>query len=393
MISRLALGAALLLAASIGPACANRDLFVVDLVNNPASLDPQVQWDPDSYFVYRNVFDNLVTRDVEGKIVPEVATAWSYQSDTRIIFTVRDDIRFEDGSLLTPDDVVFTIKRITDPTFKSPQLSQFDSIDGAQAVGANQVRLTTKRPYPVLLAQLVKLSIVPRAVVEKLGNDAFNQHPVGSGPYRLTNFTRGVKVELVANPSYWRGAPPFPRVEMRPVPNEETRIADVRTARADIVRVSLTDVWRIVVECLFENRWVDQIDDVLESAQARGIDDGLHPPTRRDDTGGRLVVRAMQVGPSQRSARVTLVEPSLVIAARDASARRGLEHGSAGGSRIPALPRGLLQGLPAHFPFQPPLGCAAVSGDALLRPQLSLSQLDLPCHVQGVRNNEGVSCE
>ena len=103
------------------------------------------------------------------------------------------------------------------------------------------MRLTTKRPYPVLLAQLAKLSIVPRAIVEKLGSDGFNQHPVGSGPYRLTNFTRGVKVELAANPSYWRGTPPFPRVEMRPVPNEETRIADVRTARADIVRVTLTD--------------------------------------------------------------------------------------------------------------------------------------------------------
>ncbi len=109
-------------------------------MNNPASLDPQVQWDPDSYFVYRNVFDNLVTRDATGKIVPQVATAWSYQSDTQIIFTLRDDIHFEDGSLLTPDDVVFTIKRITDPAFKSPQLSQFDSIASAEAVGANQVR-------------------------------------------------------------------------------------------------------------------------------------------------------------------------------------------------------------------------------------------------------------
>ena len=46
---------------------------------------------------------------------------------------------------------------------------------------------------------------------------------------------------MQANPSYWRGAPPFPRVEMRPVPSEETRIADVRTARADIARVTLTD--------------------------------------------------------------------------------------------------------------------------------------------------------
>ena len=126
MISRHVLAAVLLLAASGGPACANRDLFVVDLVNNPASLDPQVQWDPDSYFVYRNIFDNLVTRDAAGKIVPQVATAWSYQSDTQIVFTLRDDIRFEDGSPLTPDDVVFTIKRITDPAFKSPQLSQFE---------------------------------------------------------------------------------------------------------------------------------------------------------------------------------------------------------------------------------------------------------------------------
>jgi len=143
-------------------------VFVVDLVNNPASLDPQLQWDPDSYFVYRNVFDNLVTRDAAGKIVPQVATTWSYRSDTEIVFTLRDDIRFEDGSLLTPGDVVFSIRRITDPAFKSPQLSQFGSIASAEPVGTDQVLLTTKRPYPVLLAQLTKLSIVPRVVVEKV---------------------------------------------------------------------------------------------------------------------------------------------------------------------------------------------------------------------------------
>ncbi len=241
MILRHALAAAALLAASAAPAFAGRDLFVVDLIGNPASLDPQVQWDPDSYFVYRNVFDNLVTRDATGRIVGQVATAWKYESDTQILFTIRDDIKFEDGSRLTADDVVFTIKRITDPAFKSPQLSQFDQIVAAEVVNPTHVRLTTKTAYPVLLAQLTKLSIVPRASVEKLGNDAFNQKPVGSGPYRVTGFTRGVKVEMAANPSYWRGTPPFPRVEMRPVGNEETRVADVRTARADIVRVTLTD--------------------------------------------------------------------------------------------------------------------------------------------------------
>jgi peptide/nickel transport system substrate-binding protein len=223
------------------PAQAGRDLFVVDQVQNAASLDPHVQWDPDSYFVYRNVFDNIVTRDPTGKIVPQVASAWSYPNDTTLKLTIRDDISFHDGSKLTPDDVVFSIRRITDPAFKSPQLSQYDSILSVDVTGPHEVTLMLKRAYPVLLAQLTKLSIVPRAMVEKLGNEAFNGLPMGSGPYRIVSATRGVRTELAANPGYWRGPPPFPRVEFRPVPDESTRLANLRSGRSDITRILLTD--------------------------------------------------------------------------------------------------------------------------------------------------------
>ncbi len=75
---------ALAVAVSASPAWAGRDLFVVDLASEPASLDPHVQWDPDSYAVYRNIFDNLLTRDASGKIVAQVATAWHYQSATAV---------------------------------------------------------------------------------------------------------------------------------------------------------------------------------------------------------------------------------------------------------------------------------------------------------------------
>lgn len=223
------------------PARADQNLFVVDLPTDPSSLDPQVQWDPDSYAIYRNVFDNLVTRDPSGRIVGQVATAWHYKSPTEVVFTIRSDIHFQDGSLLTPEDVVFSVKRITDPAFKSPQLSQFDQITGAAVTGPHEVTLTTKTPYPVLLAQLVKLSIIPKAYVEKLGNTKFNQDPMGSGPYRFVSRTLGVKIDLAANEGYWRGKPPFPRVEMHPVPAEATRIADVRTAKADITRILSSD--------------------------------------------------------------------------------------------------------------------------------------------------------
>lgn len=226
--------------ASAAPARADQHTFVVDLPTDPASLDPHLQWDPDSYSVYRNIFDNLVTRDASGAIVPQVATAWHYADDTHLVFTIRDGITFQDGSPLTPEDVVFSVKRITDPTFKSPQLSQFDQITDASITGPHEVTLTTRTAYPVLLAQLTKLSIVPKAIVEKLG-DRFNQQPLGSGPYRFVSRTQGVSVVLAANEAYWRGKPPFPRVELHPVPDESTRIADVRTGRADIARLLSSD--------------------------------------------------------------------------------------------------------------------------------------------------------
>src|SRR5262245_8285425 len=147
------------------PAQAPKDTLPVDLPGEPATLDPHVQWDTDSYHVYRNIFDNLVTRAPDGKIVPQIAKAWRYESDTALVLDLRTDVKFHDGTPLTADDVLFSVRRITDPAFKSPQLSQFNSIVKAEAVGPDRVRLTTSSPYPALLAQLVKLSIVPHAYV------------------------------------------------------------------------------------------------------------------------------------------------------------------------------------------------------------------------------------
>lgn len=213
-----------------------KDTLSVDLPGEPASLDPHVQWDTDSYHVYRNIFDNLVTRNPDGKIVPQIAKAWRYENDITLVLDIRTDVKFHDGTPLTVDDVAWSVQRIIDPAFKSPQLSQFNSIVKAEAVGTDKVRLTTSSPYPALLAQLVKLSIVPRAYVQKVGNEKFNVEPMGSGPYRFVSWQKGVRVTLAANESYWRGRPPFKTVTFQMVPDTATRIANLKTGRADIIR-------------------------------------------------------------------------------------------------------------------------------------------------------------
>jgi peptide/nickel transport system substrate-binding protein len=219
-----------------GPGFAQKQELVIDLGGDAATLDPHVQWDTDSYSVYRNIFDNLLTRDPSGKIVPQVASAWHYADDNTLVFDLRTDIWFQDGTKLTSEDVAFSIARITNPSFKSPQLSQFDQIASAEVTGPAQVTLHTKTAYPALLAQLVKLSIVPKAYVEKVGDQQFNQQPLGSGPYKLKSWQRGVSITLDAMPDYWRGKPPFRSVVFRAVPDVPTRVADLRAGRADLVR-------------------------------------------------------------------------------------------------------------------------------------------------------------
>ncbi len=158
--------------------------IVIDLSGEPASLDPHVQWNPASYYVYRNIFDNLLTRDNEGKIVGQVAETWDQITDTTLKLTIREGVFFHDGEPLEPSDVVFSIKRIIDPEFGSPQLGQFNKIVDAVAEG-NTVKIFTADPYPSLLAQLVKLSIVPEHIISKVGDSKFNDAPIGSGPYAI----------------------------------------------------------------------------------------------------------------------------------------------------------------------------------------------------------------
>jgi peptide/nickel transport system substrate-binding protein len=231
------LAALLALSGLAGPAAAqSKDALVVDLPNDAATLDPHLQWDTDSYAIYRNIFDNLVTRDPSGKIVPQVASAWRYVDDTTIEFTIRKDVKFHDGSPLTPEDVAYSIRRIIDPALRSPQLSQFDQIASAEPQGDDKVVMKTKSPYPALLAQLVKLSIVPKAYVEKVGAQKFNAEPMGSGPFKLKQWQKGVQTALEANETYWRGKPPFRSVTFRVVPDVATRMADLQTGKADLIR-------------------------------------------------------------------------------------------------------------------------------------------------------------
>ncbi|MEK8127900.1 ABC transporter substrate-binding protein [Paenibacillus filicis] len=220
--------------------------LVVDLANESANLDPGLQYNFDSYAVYRNIFDNLIHRDPKtNSFVPWVAESWKQDSPTEWTFKLRSDIKFHNGDPLTAEDAAFSIQRILDKEFRSPQFANFNMIASAKAEG-NDLKITTNGPSPTLLTQLVNLSIVPQKYVKEKGNDQFNLNPVGSGAYQFDSWAKGTQISLKANASYWGGKPEIPAIEYRFVPNPASRVADLQSGKADFVSaISPDDVENI----------------------------------------------------------------------------------------------------------------------------------------------------
>lgn len=233
MASALAVGGLGAVAEAGGSAPVPSQL-VVDDSASPSNLDPGLQYNPESYIVYRNIFDQLLSRKPgSGAVAPDIAVSWKAVNADTWRFVIRKGVKFTNGQPLTARDVAFSLQRIIDPAFSSPQLPNYASVSRVFASG-DIVTIVTKRPSPTLLSFLTTLSIVPRAYVLQHGNAYFNLHPVGSGPYMLRAWVQGSKVVLGRNPHYWGRRPIFPSVVFRIVPNEATRVADLESGEADI---------------------------------------------------------------------------------------------------------------------------------------------------------------
>lgn len=191
----------------------------------PQCIDPaEVQSVYDALPVAQ-IFDGLVALDAGLNVVPALADTWTISRDGRTyVFHLRDGVRFHDGSPLTADDVVFSIKRLLDPARSKHSVgaSYLEVVEGApdymagrskdlrgvRAISPSSVEIVLSRPYISFLEVLAMddLRIVPRSYIETRGEAAFRRAPIGTGPFKLGRWTRS-ELHLDANPSYFGGAP------------------------------------------------------------------------------------------------------------------------------------------------------------------------------------------
>jgi peptide/nickel transport system substrate-binding protein len=200
-----------------------------------SSLDPLRDLSVAAAGIDVHVFDQLVDYEGPGlKLVPKLAVAWTNASPLQWRFKLRPGVHFHDGAELTADDVKFTFEAAQDA--KSLRKIYVTDIEKVEAVDKLTVVFTTKRPLANMLSTMGQMYILPRGAYERMGAEAFGKAPIGTGRYKVGQWDKGQQLVLEANTRYWGGKVEPARLVVRPISEATTRVAELRTGRAHVVK-------------------------------------------------------------------------------------------------------------------------------------------------------------
>jgi peptide/nickel transport system substrate-binding protein len=186
-------------------------------------------------------WDMLVHRDpATFELKPALATDWKFAEDNSLDLTIRQGVKFHDGSTLSADDVVYTINMAASPDSKVATPSNYAWIDKAEKTGDWTVRIKMKKPTPAALEYLAMVTpIHPKAYREKVGPEGFAAKPVGAGPYKIVKNEQGKEVVFERFDDYWAGSPKgkaaIKTLHVRFVPDVTTAVTELLGQRADWV--------------------------------------------------------------------------------------------------------------------------------------------------------------
>ncbi len=230
-----ALAALLLLGGAVGAAADPAGELRVAIPWTPETLDPTMNLASIRAAIGAALFDSLVGRDAEGRIVPELAQAWKLVDDTTWQFRLRRNVVFHDGELFNAEAVRFTVERVLDPNQKSPNRANIAEIVRVDVLDDFTLNLVTRQPYAVLLNRLVDFPIVPPKYTAQKGNLGQALRPVGTGPFRFVELVKDERLVVEAFDRHWRGAPGLARIVFKPIPEPFTRAAALRNGEVDVI--------------------------------------------------------------------------------------------------------------------------------------------------------------
>lgn len=224
-----------------------KDTLNVVMEREPSSLDIVNVSSKPGVVISDLIFGTLVGKNSKGEIIPELATQWTQVDNLTIRFQLRDDVYFHNGAKFTAEDVKFSLDRGSQKG--TTTYSVLQHIKSCEIIDEYQVEITLNAPFSPLFNYLASPSIGAmycKEYVESAGDDKIAREPVGTGPFKLTNWVPGASIAFERHENYWGEQPTYQNLNIKFIAEPTNRTIELETGAADIIyNVLPTDMSRI----------------------------------------------------------------------------------------------------------------------------------------------------
>ena len=196
--------------------------------SEPDFLDPHLATAADTRSILFNVFEGLVKPDENGNLIDAVATSHEASKDgLKYTFKLREGIKFHNGNLVTVDDIKYSLDRVAGKDTGKALKGELTNIKSVDLKDKSTVEINLTTPDTDFLPYLT-VAIIPKDYTDQ------NTKPIGTGPFKITEYDKQQKVELVKNSDYWqKGLPYLDKVTYKITQDSNATFLELKAGNVD----------------------------------------------------------------------------------------------------------------------------------------------------------------
>lgn len=204
---------------------------VVGIQQDIDSLDPHKATAAGTKEILFNIFEGLVKPDENGNLMNAVASDYTVSEDGLVYtFTLRDGVKFHDGSTVTAEDVKYSLERVSGLLNGEVLISTMKAITSVTISDDKTVQVTVDSPNPELIYSFTA------AIIPAGSGEAEGAKPIGTGPFSFVSYVPQEGIVVAKHAQYWQeGLPYLDEVTFKIIANVDTAMLDIKGGSVDIV--------------------------------------------------------------------------------------------------------------------------------------------------------------
>ncbi|MCH7323408.1 glutathione ABC transporter substrate-binding protein [Solibacillus sp. MA9] len=213
----------------------NSDEIVIAVNENFISMDPHNTGDTNSNSVQSAMLEGLLGYDGEGNIINVLATEYNVSDDAlEYSFKLREGVQFHDGEAFNAEAVKVNVERIMNDEKLRLYSRGFNIVKSVDVVSDYEVKVTLTEPYGPMITRFAAAKMIsPKMIKEQAAE--IPKSVVGTGPYKFVEWIQGDHLTVERNEDYWDGADRVSKITYKPVPENGSRVAMLKTGEADVI--------------------------------------------------------------------------------------------------------------------------------------------------------------